>query len=1756
MKFKTLLLLIVACFFNNQLFSTTLSFPTVGLTSDNVATTIPDIVLTETNASDWDNGTDLYYFIDIETFNGYTLDDASVSVDFLTTDNSGGATTPTMTSVTHGVMENGFYFRFNLSNTASGISTITISGLTISCNSSSSQSTVMERSANKTLEDDGANVFVTNGHTVNDDVVNIVYTAPITTPTVGLTADGVETTVPPIVIQEIGVNDWTDGEELYLYIELNTSGGYTVNADDVVISFSNGDLSGGVNVPTFTEAESGIIDEGFYIKYELDNTANGISSITISDLKISTSTTTESDTYFRRGNLSPANRGSFSNAPMARLTNTDHLCEVIFNNEYEVVNVNLTDDNSYATIPPIVLQEIEPTDWGGGNIYFTLGLSNASHTYDLNAANMNVVFDAGDIINPNGNTTAFTEIGKGVTVDGNGFYVNYLLSYSGNSISSMTISGLRIRTNNNAESSNTFEKIAPSSGTNASMSRMPNDTELVTVTFSPTVVTSATPVLTTVVEPVYVGCDISAGYDPNIEVDATDNLDFHWYTSYADALAGTSEITGIHNDTMPTAQELGLVTTNEGVQYYFVTNEDNSNVVSDPAIIAIPVIEPNIPILIGISDGEEICEDTTGYYLFEGYPIGGNVEIYNGTTHALLKDEPTPYVFAPDTVGPGTYYASYTTIADNNCEIELASNVNFEVGEEVELLTEFSPDDTDFTVNDYPTGYDLHAGATPSLVVRNTTYQFLPDGAYFSGKGVVNGKFYPALAGVDTSGQGYEITFHVPSHNSNICDSTAVVVFNVSSEAVIPSFVEMPNDETSFCSTQNPLTFQIRMGYSYRTDTIYSSSSNRNIYYSQSYTLDSVVMISPDSIIAVTGEYLDSLGCTHIGSSTTFTEVSDGDIYTQSEDVYDYTLYPERYNYNTNTLAFRIYYKEHRLIEYEYLSDPLLDYIRVYPANYPNNSLASFPVVQTPSPIIINLQESYCESQATDLLDEISASPVDGEFLLYDYNTSTMDTTNEREESVGYVPLDLGEGDYVIRYDRDNNGCVGTALDTFVIIPAPLAYFEVPEYGCVKDTINFINSTTPNVVYNWEFGDFFQSNDSMPTHVYNVANEYIVSLVVEDTLSGVTCDGQHSDTIKVGIRPTVDFDFMGVTHGLTTVFQNNSIENSSNDTILLYEWDLGDLTTTNIESPTNDYANTGSYPVQLNVTTNWLCQDSLIKYVTIYKDTSVLEGTAYFEDFNTSEAGWVSTSENYRGENSSWRYKAVDGATINDAGAGNAWITSNTTDGVHHHLESSWVESPSFDISSLTRPMMSFSIWTDCEEGIDGAVVQYVIDSGEVLHDDLDWKVLGSVNDGINWYTNSGIVSDPGDQNGANMGWSGQDIENSDWKTALITLDGVQSEIGNNPNQRVRFRIVFASNDANPGNVLNDGFAFDNFFIGRRNRIVLGEQFWNVNSGLTNKTNCEDVQNGLVNINQGGYNYINYHINKPYTSISSVTDDPFYKANVYDPSARSLLYGIEKPVRAVLDGVYFEDRRPHTPFANPWVESAFGERALSSAPFEFNEEHIFSNPSTDTLEVTAIIRLVGVEPSEPIAAYTAVVKKRSINPEDSEEYLNVVQKLLPTAAGEVLNIDWSINPVYPFSNKFYTHEPYDALNDTFYVISFIQGVYSHEIYQSSIIDYIDNMPNTISSTSKSGTSTIENQTYVEESIKVWPSLIQNNLNIRVNDLQLNAEVEVFDALGHVVFDSSLTNEENNIDFHSFAPGMYIVKINTNQGELIHRVCKI
>jgi gliding motility-associated-like protein len=159
-----------------------------------------------------------------------------------------------------------------------------------------------------------------------------------------------------------------------------------------------------------------------------------------------------------------------------------------------------------------------------------------------------------------------------------------------------------------------------------------------------------------------------------------------------------------------------------------------------------------------------------------------------------------------------------------------------------------------------------------------------------------------------------------------------------------------------------------------------------------------------------------------------------------------------------------------------------------------------------------------------------------------------------------------------------------------------------PEYtSCDGFTVNFENAANdPNIkTYNWEFGDGGSSSAATPQHTYVDTGVYTLKLVVNRLLP---CADSTYAKVRVypGFFPA--FDILGQCKNVPIQFIDKTTANFG--TPNSWKWEFGDPgsapnNTAINKNPTHVYTTTNTYDVQLIVTSDKGCLDTIVKKITV-----------------------------------------------------------------------------------------------------------------------------------------------------------------------------------------------------------------------------------------------------------------------------------------------------------------------------------------------------------------------------------------------------------------------------------------------------------------------------------------------------------------------------------------------------------------------------
>lgn len=705
-------------------------------------------------------------------------------------------------------------------------------------------------------------------------------------------------------------------------------------------------------------------------------------------------------------------------------------------------------------------------------------------------------------------------------------------------------------------------------------------------------------------------------------------------------------------------------------------------------------------------------------------------------------------------------------------------------------------------------------------------------------------------------------------------------------------------------------------------------------------------------------------------------------------------------------------------------------------------------------------------------------------------------------------------------------GCEGDVTPvTIEIKPAPNSTFTPPTSICAGRPFTIVGPIdtdlgSPYKSYKWNFGDLNTAavtDNNEVTHSYPITSgnqPFRISLLVTTDRD---CENEFNTIITVGLNPEPDFS-------VAQICENDQTQLSATTSIVeatSFSWDFGDSAPTfgqgaagtsfptggTFQGPQHQFTDgAGVYNVSLTAFTAIGCSNSIIKPVRILEYLTLT--SAYnMQGLDNGRGFW--TLEDING-NSTWQFNQPTTTLFSQFGA-HAWVTNSS--GLYQENEKSFINSPCFDFTAISRPAISLDYIINARDRVDGATLEYSNNGG------LSWESLGNLNSGLDWFNSTGFVL--GNIGSSPVGWSGE--TETSIKTGRHALDIVSNKT------KARLRIAFSSGPQGTNPIAQEGFAFRNVVIDSRSRNLLFENFTQ-ETFTTNNNTFRDIP-----ATEG--TKLQYHIGFP-------GDDNIHVQNTADPNARAAYYGITNSAglvpRAYVDG--YSDGN----FTGSWNSLYRGLRSLAPSPVTIGittlvpaspEELQFRvsiTPATASSEIPA-----GTKPVLHVIIIEKVVNT-------SNHF--VVKKMIPNAAGRQLTV-----PVNATITESYTWKPESPnfVRNQIAIVAFVQDEVTKEVYQAAELlnPDINHIPNPAIITS------IEDPTFAA-SIQVFPNPANHEVNVVLPQAaRTTVPVVLVDAQGRQVYTGKFNagEQQKTIITTEMAGGLYVLHVQTPEGSARKKV---
>ena len=242
--------------------------------------------------------------------------------------------------------------------------------------------------------------------------------------------------------------------------------------------------------------------------------------------------------------------------------------------------------------------------------------------------------------------------------------------------------------------------------------------------------------------------------------------------------------------------------------------------------------------------------------------------------------------------------------------------------------------------------------------------------------------------------------------------------------------------------------------------------------------------------------------------------------------------------------------------------------------------------------------------------------------------------------------------------DECDPDCNGNGIPDDCADPCdPTANFSFsPSGGVVPVTVTFTDlSTNDPTSWAWNFGDGSTSSAQNPVHTYTESGTFTVSLTVANASGSDTLTMSGAIVVDPDV-PVADFSF-SPTSGVVPL--TVSFTDQSQNVPTSWAWDFGDGSTSNLQSPTHTYTESGSYTVSLTVS-NAAGTDSHTITGAIQVNPDVPVADFSFSASNGVVPLAVSFTDQSQNVPTSWAWDFGDGSTSNLQNPAHTYTESGT----------------------------------------------------------------------------------------------------------------------------------------------------------------------------------------------------------------------------------------------------------------------------------------------------------------------------------------------------------------------------------------------------------------------------------------------------------------------------------------------------------------
>ena len=246
--------------------------------------------------------------------------------------------------------------------------------------------------------------------------------------------------------------------------------------------------------------------------------------------------------------------------------------------------------------------------------------------------------------------------------------------------------------------------------------------------------------------------------------------------------------------------------------------------------------------------------------------------------------------------------------------------------------------------------------------------------------------------------------------------------------------------------------------------------------------------------------------------------------------------------------------------------------------------------------------DSICSGEATTLSATVQGGTVPYSFIWNPGGVSSSSIAVSPDVSTIYTVI-----------VTDANNCIASQSDSVTIYPLPALYFTAnPNSGCVPLCVAFSNTMSNIYTSAWSFGDGGGGSGAEISHCYNNPGNYSITFAVTDG-NGCANSLTVPDLINVFPNPIAGFSmtpsqFVPVSQPVLFYDRSTGADH--------WLWNFGDIlnSTSTLQDPSFNYAESGLYTVNLTVSNNTGCTDTVSHTIIIEPEFSLYIPNAFTPD--------------------------------------------------------------------------------------------------------------------------------------------------------------------------------------------------------------------------------------------------------------------------------------------------------------------------------------------------------------------------------------------------------------------------------------------------------------------------------------------------------------------------------------------------------------